>query len=115
MDLVFIYVNFIRIVVIVIAVICLCKRNYKKLAPAAIAIALTFVPWILTLFNFQMNTLTEFLYYTVVIMAVYLGSGFRFYDSFAWWDRVIHFLSGVLFVSFAITLGSKLFDAKIAG
>jgi len=40
----------------------------------------------------------------IVFMAAYLGSVRKFYDRFMWWDRLIHFLSGVLFVSFGVTL-----------
>ena len=109
------YVNLIRAIVVVITIFQLFKRDYKKLVPAAIAIALTFLPWLLSLVHIQINTLTGILLPVVVIMGIYLGSGFRYYDLYAWWDRVLHFLSGILFFSFGITLAEKTPGVGIAG
>ena len=44
----------------------------------------------------------------IAFMAAYLGSKQKFYDKFAWWDRLIHFLSGILFVSFGVALSCGL-------
>jgi hypothetical protein len=40
-------------------------------------------------------------------MALYLGSSFSFYDKYKWWDRSIHFLSGVSFVGIGIAITNK--------
>jgi hypothetical protein len=40
-------------------------------------------------------------------MGIYLGSGFKYYDLYSWWDRSVHFLSGILFFSFGISLTDK--------
>lgn len=109
------YVNLIRAILVGVTLVQLFKRDYKKIAPAAIAIALTFVPWLLSLMHIQINLLTGFLYPTVVFMAIYLGSGFRYYDLYAWWDRSIHFLSGILFFSFGISLTEKTPNVGLAG
>jgi hypothetical protein len=111
----FYYVNLIRIILAVITIVQMFKRDYKKIAPAAISIALTFVPWLLSLMHVQINTLTGFLYPTVVIMSTYLGSGFRYYDLYSWWDRSVHFLSGILFFSFGISLAGKAPCIGLAG
>ncbi len=115
MNILFIYTNLIRVILIIVAIIQLFKRDYKKLIPAAVMMVLTFVPWLMSLINFQINSLTEFLFLTVTLMSVYLGSGYRYYDLFSWWDRVIHFLSGILFFSFGITLAGKAPDAGFVG
>jgi hypothetical protein len=48
-------------------------------------------------------------------MGTYLGSGFRFYDLYLWWDRSLHFLSGILFFSFGIALTEKVPGVGLAG
>jgi hypothetical protein len=110
-----IYVNLIRAIVVVITIVQLVKRDYKKIAPAVVAIALTFVPWLLGVIHVQINTLTGLLFPAVVLMSVYLGSGFRYYDLYAWWDRIIHFLSGVLFFSFGISLTKIIPNVSLSG
>ena len=112
---VFLYVNLIRVFVVIMAAIQLLKHNFKKLAPVAITIALTFIPWLLSLIHLQVNELTGFLLPTVVFMAVYLGSGYKYYDLYPWWDRSVHFLSGILFFSFGISLAEKAPDAGLVG
>jgi hypothetical protein len=37
-------------------------------------------------------------------MSLYFGGSLKFYDKFKWWDRAIHFLSGVGFVGFGIAI-----------
>lgn len=44
----------------------------------------------------------------LVFMSAYLGSVRKFYDKYAWWDVLIHFLSGILFVSFGVALSNKI-------
>ncbi len=107
MNFLFYYVNLIRAILVMMPVIQLFKGEYKKIIPAAIALAVTFVPWLLSLVHIKINTPTAFLFPTVVFMSIYLGSGLGFYDSFSWWDRVVHFLSGLLFFSFGISLAEK--------
>jgi len=77
------YVNLIRAIVAVIAILQLFKRDYKKLPPAAITIALTFVPWLLSLMHIPVNKLTGFLFPAVVFMGICLGSGFKYYDIYS--------------------------------
>ncbi len=113
MDFLLLYTNFIRVILVVISVFQLFKRHYKKLAPATIMMLFTFVPWLISLLHFQINTLTIFLFLTVTFMATYLGSGFRFYDIYSWWDRIVHFLSGILFFSLGISLAKKEPDVSL--
>ena len=40
----------------------------------------------------------------ILFMAIVLGGKFKFYDKYAWWDRLIHFLSAILFVSFGVAI-----------
>jgi len=107
LDFLFLYVNLIRILLIVIILLHLYRHEYKKAAPAAVTLLFTFLPWLLGLVNIQINTLTEILYPVILLMAVYLGAGCKYYDRFPWWDRVIHFFSGILFFSFGMSLAGK--------
>ena len=111
----FFYVNLIRVILIVITIVQLFKRDYKKLVPAAIVIALTFVPWLLGLIHIPINMLTGFLFPAVVFMGVYLGEGLKYYDLYPWWDRSVHFLSGILFFSFGISLTEKAYGVSLTG
>lgn len=47
------------------------------------------------------------MYIALIVMTVYLGSSLKFYDKYYWWDMLIHFISGITFVSFGITLTDK--------
>lgn len=114
-DFLFYYVNLIRAVLASITVVQLFKRNYTKITPTAIVIALSFLPWLLSLMHIPINAITEFLFPTVVLMAVYLGFGCKYYDTYPWWDQVVHFLSGILFFSFGISLAGMERDVSLAG
>lgn len=115
MNFLFFYTNLVRVVIVIITVAQLFKHNYKKLTPAIISIVLTFLPWLLSLIYVQIDILSGSLFQTVVFMAVYLGSGYRYYDLYPWWDRVIHFLSGILFFGFGVSLAEKAPDAGFVG
>lgn len=115
MDFLLFYNNLVRVIVVIMTLVQLFKHNYKILIHAVITIALTFVPWLLSLINVHVNTLTGFLFPTIVFMAVYLGSGYKYYDLFSWWDRIVHFLSGILFFGFGITLAEKVSNVGLAG
>lgn len=115
MNFLFFYVNLIRAILVVAMIIQLFRRDYKKLVPAAVVIALTFVPWFLSLIHIQINALTGFLFPTVIFMAVYLGAGYKYYDLYPWWDRSIHFFSGILFFGFGMSLTEKELAVGFAG
>lgn len=103
-----IYVNLIRAILVILSITQLFKRDFKKLAPAAVVLVLTFFPWLLNLIHIPTNAMTQFLFPTLVFMGVYLGAGYQFYDLYPWWDRCLHFLSGILFFSFGISLVDQL-------
>ena len=115
MDFIFYYTNLIRAIVIILSVVQINKRNYKILIPAAFVIALTFLPWLFDLIDVRINFITLILYQTVLFMAVYLGKGYKYYDLYSWWDRTVHFLSGILFFSFGVTLAEMAPEAGLIG
>ena len=109
------YENLIRILLVALAVLHLRTREYNKLIVAVIVLALTFVPWLLGLIPIALNRLSLFLYPAVFVMACYLGTGWKLYDRFPWWDRAVHFLSGVLFFSVGISLAQRVPSVGVTG
>ena len=102
-------VNIIRIIFIILTIYYILKRDFKKLVPVIITFALTFLPALLDrAFKLRADAVGNLIYYAVIVMSVYLGGGLRFYDKYAWWDRVLHFLCGIMFVSFGVPLAYKM-------
>lgn len=102
-----IYVGLIRAGMIVVTAFKLVRRDYKVLLPAAVTLVLTFVPKLLSLWHIQLNTVTQLLFPVVVVIGAFLGEGLKFYNRYAWWDRGLHVLSGILFFSFGVSLMDK--------
>lgn len=108
MNLFDIYVVLIRGLLIILTGYHLYKRQYKKITGAALAFLLTFVPdFLRNAFNIGMDLTGSCLFVTIILMTAYLGNSLKFYDRYAWWDMLIHFLSGIVFVSIAIALSKK--------
>jgi len=105
---VILYANLLRIVLGFAAIYHLFKRNHKPAISAACAFALTYFPAVLDwFFAYRLDPAGNILYFTIIVMTVYLGNSLKCYDRFAWWDYVIHFLSGCLFVSAGIALADR--------
>lgn len=109
MKLIDIYVNLIRMVLIVITIYKAFKKDFKLIFPAIIVFALTFlIPLLDIIWDINIDTVGSAIYYTVIFMSIYLGSGLKFYNKYVCWDRIIHFLSGITFVSLGIALSNKI-------
>lgn len=115
MDFTFFITNLIRVIVVIMTAIKVFKRDFKKLGFAAVSIALSFVPWLFGLIDINVDMLTKSIYQIFIFMAVFLGQGYRYYDLYSWWDRVIHLLSGVVFSGFAVAFAEKENDISLAG
>lgn len=115
MDIMCWFRNLMRIFLMFFLFYHLFQRDKGKIWKAIAVLALSFLPWVLGLLNFHINKLTEVLYIAVIFMAIYLGAGWKVYDRFAWWDRLIHFLSGIMFFSLGVTLAQKAPDSGTAG
>ena len=93
---------------IVLTVFHIYKREYKPLISTGIVFALTYLPRFLDgVLAVQMDLLGNVLYVAIIVMAIYLGSARGFYNKFSWWDRLIHLLSGITFVSFGIAISVR--------
>ena len=105
MEILNIYILFVRITLVAFAIYHVFKHRYKFALSAGAVFAFTYLPWLLRYwFGFSMDLLGNILYITVIVMTMYLGSTLKFYDKYSWWDRLIHFLSGIMFVSFGVAI-----------
>jgi hypothetical protein len=83
------------------------KREFKLMKSVILVFALSFLPQILNaVFQIRIDAFSMFVYFIIIFMALYLGGSHRFYDKYKWWDRAIHFLSGVGFTGFGIAFAS---------
>ena len=104
-----IFANIIRAVFLILTVYYIYRHDFKKLRSTIIVFVLTFVPVFLDrVFMLRADLLGNVLYFIIIVMSLYLGSELKFYDKFSWWDRVLHFLCGIMFVSFGIPLAVKM-------
>lgn len=88
---------------IILSIYHIYKHEYKLIASTGAVFALTFLPGFFEkMCNIKMDLLGRILYLALIFMTVYLGSALKFYDKYRWWDRAIHFLSGIVFVSFGV-------------
>lgn len=79
------------------------KREFKLMKSVILVLVLSFLPELLNaVFHIRIDGFSVFVYFIILFMALYLGSSYRFYDKYKWWDRAIHFLSGVGFTGFGI-------------
>lgn len=89
----------------VLAVYHCTRREYKIAGSTTITLGLAFIPAVLnTLFYINVDVFSRLVYFIILFMALYLGGSLRFYDKYKWWDRTIHFLSGIGFVGFGTAI-----------
>jgi len=101
----FSYETFFACILAVLAVYHCCRREYKIAGSAASVLVLSFLPDGLNIiFHINVDDFSRFIYLVILFMALYLGSSLRFYDKYKWWDRSIHFLTGVGFVGFGTAI-----------
>lgn len=108
-----VYVNLVRAALVILSFYHIYKRQYKYIISTALTVALTFLPSLLnTLFDIKLDIIGSYLYIVTIVMTMYLGNSLKFYDKFFWWDMVIHFLSGIVFVSIAVALSKKVVNLE---
>lgn len=111
-----IYAGIIRAALLIFTAYYSFRRDFKKAASAVIALVLSFVPFFLEkAFMLRADIFGNILYYAVIVMSLFLGSGLKFYDKYSWWDQILHFMCGVMFVSFGIPLAFKMGITNIIG
>lgn len=94
-----------RCILLILAIFHLYKKEYKIMMTALLILLLSFLPAFLhAIILMETDTVSIILYDVILFMSLYLGSSLGFYDSYAWWDRTIHFLSGVAFAGFGVAI-----------
>ena len=102
------YINAIRIIMMIFTAYFIYKKQYKIIISTGTVFAATFLLVFLDkIFKIKVDIVGSYLYITIITMTMFLGNAFKFYDKFAWWDRLIHFLSGIVFVSFAVAISKN--------
>lgn len=116
MDLLGYYILAVQIFILASALYNVFKRNFKIIIPAIITFILTFLLSALDrYFGIKVDELGSALYITIILMANYLGSGFKYYDKYVWWDRVLHLFSGISFVSFGVGISDEIMTSTKLG
>ena len=94
-------------ILVVLAIYHIFRREWKQLKSLLLPFVLSFLPLCLNaLFQIKVDMVSSFLYYGILLMTLYMGSSLCFYDKYSWWDRLVHFLSGISFVGFGIALAA---------
>lgn len=102
------YLNIARIILALLAVGHLLRKGWKPARTLAGVLVLSYVPALLNhWFEVQLDPFGIWLYIIVLVMTIYMGNSLKVYDRFAWWDRLIHLLSGILFVNFGVAFTHK--------
>lgn len=93
----------------------LLKQKYKIMGSLILILALSFLPEFSNWFmGIAIDPYSIIIYLIVLFMALFLGSSLCYYDRYSWWDRTIHFLSGVGFVGFGAAIIKTNADSKKA-
>jgi hypothetical protein len=70
-----------------------------------LVLALSFLPEVSAwLMGIVIDPVSTIIYLIILFMALYLGDCIGYYDRYWWWDRTIHFLSGVGFTGFGAAI-----------
>lgn len=64
--------------------------------------------FLITIFRFKVPLLVEFFFVFFVFLSTFLGTTLNFYETFFWWDKMLHFFSGFLLVLFGVFVFYKL-------
>jgi len=105
MDALNMYINLVRVALTCLALYHVYKREYMPTLSVGAVFALTYLPWVVdAIFGIRMDLVGNVLYIALIVMTIYLGNVLKYYSKFSWWDRLIHFLSGITFVSFGVAI-----------
>lgn len=105
-------INIIRTTFSVHAAYLLVKGDIKYSLFLVMSLGLTFLPSIAEkIFKFIMPTLLEEIIIVFIFCSQWLGSYFRFYDVFSWWDLLLHTASGFI-ISYCAIIILYVFDRE---
>lgn len=94
-----------RCLLIALVLYYLIKKKYKIIGSLILVFVLSYLPDMSDRFlGIIIDPYSSMIYLIVLYMALYLGSTLGYYDRYWWWDRAIHFLSGVGFTGFGAAI-----------
>lgn len=101
-----------RCILLIPVIYHLYRREFKYLGSIFLIFSLSFLSDLsIAFFNINIDLLSNCIYLLFIFMALYLGSSLGYYDKYSWWDRSIHFLSGIAFTGFAIAITNSYFKS----
>lgn len=91
-------VNVVRMVIILLIILMLFKRNYEYVGILILTMALTFYEIVLKkIFRIELSDKLKISLTLFIFGAQVLGTVLEFYHKFLWWDTMLHFVSGIIF------------------
>ncbi len=105
-------INAIRTTFLAHAAYLLMIGDVKYFLFLVMSLGLTFIPSICEkIFNFTMPSFLEEIIIVFIFCSQWLGSYFRFYDIFSWWDILLHTASGFI-ISYCAVIILYVFDRE---
>lgn len=103
-----IFYNIVRIALLMLAAWHLFRKEWKPAGSLVVVAVLSYLPMLLNRWiDIRLDPLGACFYMIILVMTIFLGNTRKLYDRFAWWDKVIHLISGSLLVNFGIALARK--------
>lgn len=97
-------VHAVRLCLAVTSIVCGFLRDYKCMMEAAVGLALSFIPSILSLTaKITLPWVIELMYALFLFSANLLGSCLGFYELIPTWDVMLHMTSGVMIAMLSLT------------
>lgn len=101
--------NSIRILIIIITMFLIFKKEYKNIGILILTMILTFYDvFVENLLKIKLNNNLKISIILFIFAAQCLGTVLGFYGKFLWWDTMLHTLSGVIFFFVGETLIKQL-------
>ncbi len=90
--------NIIRILIVIITIFLIFKREYKNIGILILTMILTFYDmFIEKLLKIKLENNLKISIILFIFAAQCLGTALGFYGKFLWWDTMLHTLSGIIF------------------
>lgn len=92
-------------IIVILGIYHCIRREYKLAGSTVLVLLFSFLPAGLnTVFHIYVDVISQIVYFFILFMAIYLGGALRFYEQYKWWDRTLHFMSGLGFVGFGTAI-----------
>lgn len=97
--------NIIRILIMIIAIFMIYKKDYENLGVLVLTMILTFYDSIIKkTLKIELSENLKIVLTLFIFATQILGTVLNFYDKFLWWDTLLHGMSGIIFFFVGETL-----------